>query len=51
MRKNQILKVKDSSLELEEDFMELKDIELKDREVKIKRERRAILEIDYGVYK
>ena len=38
MRKNQILKEKNSLLELEKDFMELKDRELKDREVKIKRE-------------
>ena len=38
IRKNQFLKVKNSLLELEKDFVELKDIELKDREVKIKRE-------------
>ena len=38
MRKNRLLKVKNSLLELEKDFIELKDIELKDREVKIKRE-------------
>ena len=38
MWKNQFLKVKKSLLELEKDFIELKDIELKDREVKIKRE-------------
>ena len=38
IRKNQVLKVKNSLLELEKDFMELKDKELKDREVKIKRE-------------
>ena len=37
MQKNQCLKVKNSLLELEKDFIELKDIELKDREVKIKR--------------
>ena len=35
--KNQLLKVKNSLLELEKYFVELKDIELKDREVKIKR--------------
>ena len=38
IQKNQCLKVKNSLLELEKDFIELKDIELKDREVKIKRE-------------
>ena len=38
IRKNQFLKVKNSLLELEKDFVELKDIELKDREIKIKRE-------------
>ena len=36
--KNQFLKVKNSHLELEKDFIGLKDIELKDTEVKIKRE-------------
>ena len=36
MQKNQFLKVKDSLLELEKDFAELKEIELKDREVNIK---------------
>ena len=34
--KNQFLKVKNSLLELEKDFIELKDRELKDREVNIK---------------
>ena len=38
MQKNQFLKVKNSLLQLEKDFIELKDSELKDREVKIKRE-------------
>ena len=38
MQKNQILKVKNRLLELEKSFIELKDMELKDREVKIKRE-------------
>ena len=38
MQKNQFLRVKNSLLELEQDFIELKDSELKDREVKIKRE-------------
>ena len=37
MQKNQFLKVKDSLLELEKYF-----IELKDREVNIKRDRRVI---------
>ena len=36
--KNQFLKVKNDLLELEKDFIELKDRELKGREVKIKRE-------------
>ena len=38
MAKNQFLKVKNSILELEKDFIELKNRELEDREVKIKRE-------------
>ena len=38
MENNQFLKVKNSLLELEKDFIESKDRELKDREVKIKRE-------------
>ena len=38
MQKNQLLKVKNSPLELEKDFIELKDKKLKDRKVKIKRE-------------
>ena len=38
MRKNQFLNVKNNLLELEKDFIKLKDKELKDREVKIKRE-------------
>ena len=37
MRKNQFLKVKNNRLELEKDFMRVEDIELKDKEVKIKR--------------
>ena len=36
MRRNQFLNVKNSILELEIDFVELRDIELKDREVKTK---------------
>ena len=38
IQKNQFLKVKNSFLELEKHFIELKDRELKDRKVKIKRE-------------
>ena len=38
MRNNQFLKVKNTLIELEKDFMELKDRELKDREEKIKSE-------------
>ena len=38
MQKNQFLKVKNSLLELEKDFIELKDRNIKDREVRIKRE-------------
>ena len=38
MQKTQFLKVKYSLLELERDFTELKDRDLKDIEVKIKRE-------------
>ena len=37
MEKNQFLKAKNSLLELEKDFIELKNRELKDSEVKIKR--------------
>ena len=38
MQKNQILRVKNSLLDLEIDIIDLKDIGLKDREIKIKRE-------------
>ena len=38
MRKNQFLKVENSLSELEKYFTELEDRELKDREVKIKRD-------------
>ena len=38
MQNDQFLKVKNSLLESEKDFMELKDRELKDREEKIKGE-------------
>ena len=37
-RNNHFLKVKNNPLELEKDFIELKNRELKDRKVKIKRE-------------
>ena len=43
MRNNQFLKVKNSHLEVEKDFMELKNRELKDRVEKIKIYRRTIL--------
>ena len=39
MQKNQFLKVKNNLLELEKDFIDLKDIELKDRVIKIKKEK------------
>ena len=42
MRKDQFLKVKNSLLELEKDFIELKDRKLKDRSKNEKRDRRAI---------
>ena len=38
MQNNQFLRVKNSLLELEKDFMEMKDIELKDRKEEIKKE-------------
>ena len=38
MRNNQLLRVKNSLLELEKDFMELTGTELKDRKEKITRE-------------
>ena len=38
MQKNQFLRVKNSLLDLEIDIIDLKDIGLKDREIKIKRE-------------
>ena len=38
MQKNQFLKAKNGLLELEKDSIKLKDIELKDREVKTKKE-------------
>ena len=38
VQKKQFLKVKNNLLELEKDFIDLKDIELKDKEIKIKKE-------------
>ena len=38
MRKNQLFKGKTQILELEKDFLDLKDIELKDREIRIDRD-------------
>ena len=43
MQRSRVLKVKNSLLELEKYFIELKYRELKYRKVKIKRDRRAIL--------
>ena len=42
MLNNAFLKVKYNLLELEKDFMELDEIELKDREIKIKRETKKL---------
>ena len=42
MRKNQLLKVENNILELQKDFIELKDRELKNREVKIKTEKEEL---------
>ena len=47
MRKNQFLKVENSLLELEKDFIELRGRELKYREVKTKRETKELLIIVY----
>ena len=47
MQKNRFSKVKKSLLELEKDFIELKDGELKDREVNTKREREREREKSY----
>ena len=43
MQKNQFPKVKNSLLELEKDFMDLKDKELKNRKEKIKRGTKELL--------
>ena len=56
MLKNQYLKANNSLLELEKHFIELKDRQLKDREVNIKREievlkkRRISQQLKYGRY-
>ena len=42
MLNNAFLKVKYNLLELEKDFLELDEIELKDREIKIKRETKKL---------
>ena len=42
MLNNAFLKVKYNLLELEKDFIELDEIELKDREIKIKRETKKL---------
>ena len=49
--KELIFKVKNSLLELQKDFRELKDIELKEKEVKTKRELETISWTDYDVYR
>ena len=43
--------IKNSLLELEKDFIELKDIELKDTEAKIKRDRKTILYTNHFIYR
>ena len=43
MRKNQYLKVRNSLLELDKDFIELKEREFKNRKLKIKREIEELL--------
>ena len=42
MQNSQFLKVENDFLKLEKDVIELNDIELKDREIKIKREREKL---------
>ena len=43
--------IKNSLLEFEKDFIELKDIELKDTEAKIKRDRKTILYTNHFLYR
>ena len=51
MLNNAFLKVKYNLLELEKDFIELDEIELKDREIKIKREtKKTIFKTAYCSY-
>ena len=42
MQNNQLLKVKNSLLELEKGFIDLKDVAVKEREIKIKRQREEL---------
>ena len=42
MQNNQLLKVKNSLLELEKHFIDLKDVAVKEREIKIKRQREEL---------
>ena len=42
MQNNQLLNVKNSLLELEKDFIDLKDVAVKEREIKIKRQREEL---------
>ena len=51
MQKNQFLKVKNSLLKLEKDFLDLKDIELKHRERKIKREIEELFQNNFRFYR
>ena len=51
MQKNQFLKVKNSLLKLEKDFIDLKDIELKHREIKIKREIEELFQNNFRFYR
>ena len=51
MQKDQFLKVKNSLLESEKDFVELEHRELKYREIKIKRDRRVIFQTKHCVYR
>ena len=51
MVKKQFLKVRNSLLESEKDFTELKQKDLKDRELKIKREiKKTVFKTDYCAY-
>ena len=50
MQKNQFLKVKNSVLELEKDFIELKDVELKNRDRKKETEELLFKPIIVSIY-